>query len=107
MSSSFILSEWPLGSSELRGRRQGWRSPGIRTRGVQPAPVDPVDAGRIQRVEILPAEGDARHVSARHREDGVDTAGLVADLDPEVGGDIEPARLVAAHPSRMAAVLRV
>src|SRR5580698_6674805 len=83
--------------SELWCRGKHWRLPGIGGDGVQLAPIDPVIARRIEGVEGLAPEGDAPDAPARHGQDGVDAAGLVADLDAEVGGDIEPSGLVTAE----------
>ena len=57
-------------------------------------PVDPFAARDDERVEMLAAEAEPRRLAGGHRQDEVDPARLIANLDPHVRGDVEPATAI-------------
>src|SRR5262249_43829982 len=86
--------------SEPRRSGPQRRRPGICTLHLELAPVDLVAAGREQDIEVLAAEREVRDPSVGGGKDRVDPAGLVADLDAEPRGGVEPSVAVDADAIR-------
>src|SRR5262249_22825806 len=81
-----------------RRRRLHGRLECVVTLDLDVALVDLVAAGGEQDVDPGAAEAEVRDAAIGRRDDGVDPAGLVADLDAHPGGDVKAAVAVGPHP---------